>query len=154
MSEALRRPIRRNPRLGHAVGRTARCFTQRTYGLEKYTGLEVRRSTWDNGLYVGTEAEFGDAASWTIGVWGAEGYHHDGLPAVLAERWGLGKTSPRWPWYRYFSDTSEFGHWEFGDWRTGTAIIALRDGAAGDYGKRLCAMIVEIGKAVDGLFPT
>ena len=33
MSEALRRPIRRNPRLGHAVGRTARCFTQRTYGL-------------------------------------------------------------------------------------------------------------------------
>ena len=34
MSEALRRPIRRNPRLGHAVGRTARCFTQRTYGLD------------------------------------------------------------------------------------------------------------------------
>jgi len=34
MSEALRRPILRNPRLGHAVGRTARCFTRRTYGLE------------------------------------------------------------------------------------------------------------------------
>ena len=33
MSEALRRPIRRNPRMGHAVGRTARCFTRRTYGL-------------------------------------------------------------------------------------------------------------------------
>ena len=33
MSEALHRPIRRNPRMGHAVGRTARCFTQRTYGL-------------------------------------------------------------------------------------------------------------------------
>ncbi len=29
-SEALHRPIRRNPRLGHAVGRTARCFTRRT----------------------------------------------------------------------------------------------------------------------------
>ena len=33
MSEALRRPIRRNPRMGHAVGRTARCFKRRTYGL-------------------------------------------------------------------------------------------------------------------------
>jgi hypothetical protein len=30
MSEALRRPIRRNPRMGHAAGRTARCFTRRT----------------------------------------------------------------------------------------------------------------------------
>ena len=42
MSEALRRPIRRNPRLGHAVGRTARCFTQRTYGLE-FSGLTESR---------------------------------------------------------------------------------------------------------------
>jgi len=33
MSEALRRPIRRNPRLGHALGRTATYFTRRTYGL-------------------------------------------------------------------------------------------------------------------------
>jgi hypothetical protein len=28
--EDLRRPIRRNPRMGHAVGRTASCFTRRT----------------------------------------------------------------------------------------------------------------------------
>lgn len=35
MSEALRRPIRRNPRMGHAVGRTARCFTQQTYSPER-----------------------------------------------------------------------------------------------------------------------
>ena len=40
MSEALRRPIRRNPRMGHAVGRTASCFTRRTYGLGVPIGRE------------------------------------------------------------------------------------------------------------------
>ena len=43
MSEALRRPIRRNPRLGHAVGRTARCFTQRTYGLGRLLSVALCR---------------------------------------------------------------------------------------------------------------
>ena len=41
MSEALRRPIRRNPRLGHAVGRTARRFTRRTYGLVVQDEIEA-----------------------------------------------------------------------------------------------------------------
>jgi hypothetical protein len=52
MSEALRRPIRRNPRLGHAVGRTARCFTQRTYGLELGAG-DAGMSTPANRQLVG-----------------------------------------------------------------------------------------------------
>jgi hypothetical protein len=128
--------------------------TMLTRPLEIYTGLEVRRSTWDAGLHVGIDAESSNAAAWIIGVWGDENYHHDRLPAALVEKWGAGKKSPRWPWYHFLSDTSEFGHRELGDWRTGTAILALRDGATGDYGKRLCARIVEISKAVDNIFPT
>jgi hypothetical protein len=106
--------------------------------LKQYTGLETHRSTWDKGLRVGINAQSWGAFNWIIGVWGEEGYHHERLPAVLVEKSGPGKKSPTWPWYRFFYETSEFGHWEFGDWRTGTAIIALREGAAGYYSKRLC----------------
>jgi hypothetical protein len=126
----------------------------RTSPVEKYTALDVRRSTWDEGLYVGVEAETWGPSTWRVGVWGKQGYLHPRLPAVIIETWGQGRKSEKWLWYRYFSDSSEFGHWELGDWRTGASIIALRDGAAGDYGKRLCERIIEMGKTVDGVFST
>jgi hypothetical protein len=120
--------------------------------LSRYTSLGVRRSRWDKGLYVGIQAEIWGPARWIVGVWGDKGYHHDQLPKVLIERWGPGQKSEWFPWYHFFSDNSEFGHWELGDWRTGGAIIALREGATGEYGRRLCERIVEISKTVGGLF--
>lgn len=125
-----------------------------TSPAEKYTGLGVRRSTWDEGLHVGIEAEAWGPASWIVGVWGKDGHHHARLAAVVIERWGQGRKSPTWLWYHYFSDSAEFGHGDLGDWRTGAAIIAMREGATGDYGKRLCERIVEMGEAVDVVFST
>jgi hypothetical protein len=118
----------------------------------KYTGLSVRRAAWDKGLHVGIEAQTGGPGSWIIGAWGERSYRNAVLTALLNERWGAGKTTDQWPWFHYFSDNAEFGHWEFGDWTTGTAIVAMRDGTTGDYGKRLCERIVSIAKVVDSLF--
>jgi len=119
---------------------------------DKYSGIGVRRSTWDEGLQIGIEAEAWGPASWVIGSWRREGYQHPKLAALLREKWGPGKQSETWLWYHYFGDGSEFGHRELEDWRTGAAVVALRQGAAGIYGKRLCERIIDTAKTVDGVF--
>jgi hypothetical protein len=120
---------------------------------ERYTGLSVRRATWHNGLYVCIEAETFGPSSWIIGVCGEKGYEPpNNIKKLLDDRFGNGRTTPQWPWFHYFSDNAEFGHWEFGDWRAGAAVIAMRDGMSGDYGRGLCERIVGIAKEVDSLF--
>jgi len=120
--------------------------------LVKFTGLEVRHPTWDNGLYVGIEAQTEGPGSWIIGAWGEVGYQHEKLRNIISECMGVGRINSKWLWFRYFSDTTEFGHWELGDWRMGAAIVAMREGLTGDYGKKLRERIVDLCKAVDGVF--
>jgi hypothetical protein len=48
---------------------------------------------------------------------------------------------------------AEFNHdWGWGNWTEGKTIIAMREGAEGDYSKRICERIVTIAKVVDDFF--
>jgi len=119
--------------------------------LERYSSLNVRRSTWtwDKEAYVSIEAQSVGAGDWVVGVRAMQ--NRDRLRAAAIERWGQGKISNGWPWYRSLGHGSEFGSSELGDWRTGAAILALAEGSRGVYGKRLCDRIVEMSKTVDSV---
>lgn len=122
--------------------------------LRIYTGLTVRHEVWNEGLEVGIDAESWGANNWIIGVRRKQGYENDLLTAQLTKTLGAGRGSSACLWYHFFGDRAEFGDWRWGNWTDGETIIAMREGAEGDYGRRICGRIIEIAKAVDGFFTT
>jgi hypothetical protein len=118
-----------------------------------FTGIGVRRKTWDEELCVRIEAEAWGPNGWIIGIQGKEsGYQNGSLRALLNEKFGCGHESPRWPWYHFFDDRTEFRDEGLGNWTRSETLIAMHDGAGGEYSKRICERIIEIARVVDCFF--
>lgn len=119
--------------------------------LEIYTNLIVRRDIWCNDLEVRIEAQSSGANNWIIGVWKNENYHNFDLIGRLTKEFGAGRSSQTCLWFQYFGERTKFGLPEMRNWSAGAAIIAMREGVLGDYGKRVCEGIIKIANVVDSL---
>lgn len=113
--------------------------------LNQYTGLAIRRDSWDKGLAVTLEAQRRGAREWIIGAAGENAQCRENIKKHLDDKFGAGGQSQAWPWYRYLRQ-------EWRAWDTGAALISLHQDGQGGIGEYLCSELVNMSLLVDTLF--
>lgn len=95
----------------------------------RWPGISVYRDAWrfdDQPLMIRAEAQSPGATNWIIGIRAFHTTIRDQLQGTLRDALGVGRATPKWPWFVYVDDP-----WRW--WGRTETVVAMARGDADDY---------------------